>query len=124
MKLKHKDTILLVENIEISKRFYSQTLGLEILHDGGSMVVFDERLAILQATELLPREETEKFLQPGLFGRGNVVIYLQCDDLDGCHQKLKDEGVEIIHGILTMPWERLFRIYDPDRYVVEIGEAH
>ena len=124
MKLNHVETILLVENIETSKRFYRDVLGLEILHDWGAMVVFKDRLAIHQASELQPGEETQKFVQPGPCGHGNVVIYMQSEDLEGCYQELKKAGVEFIHGILTMPWERLFRVYDPDRYVIEIGERH
>lgn len=124
MKLKHVETILLVENIETSKRFYQDVLGLEILHDWGAMVVFKDHLAIHQASELQPREETQKFVPPGPCGHGNAVIYLQSSDLEGCYRHLVEAGVEVIHGIVTLPWERLFRIYDPDRYVIEIGEKH
>ena len=53
-----------------------------------------------------------------------MVIYLQSDDLDASYRQLAGAGVEIIHPILTLPWERIFRIYDPDHYVIEIGEPH
>src|SRR5437016_6316218 len=45
MKLSHVDTILLVENIEVSKSFYSGKLGLEVLHDWQTMIVYKERFA-------------------------------------------------------------------------------
>lgn len=122
MQLHHVDTILLVEDIAISKKFYAQVLGMEILHDWGAMVVFKDRLALHQASELQPRAETGKFSQSG--GHGNVIVYLQSDDLEGAYQELKEGGVEFLHGILSLPWERLFRVYDPDHYVVEIGEPH
>ena len=124
MKLKHIDTILLVEKIEASKRFYLETLGLEILHDWQTMVVFKERFAILQASELLPREETQAFVQPGAQGRGNVVVYFESDDLEASYARLQTENVKFVHGIITLPWERIFRLYDPDGYVIEIGEPH
>ena len=124
MHLKHIDTILLVEDITISRRFYAEALGMEILHDWGTMVIFTNRLAVHQASELQPREEAQKFVTPGFYGRGNVVIYLQSDDLDASYRQLKEAGAEIIHPILTLPWERIFRIYDPDHYVIEIGEPH
>jgi len=123
MKLTHIDTILMVENIATSKKFYHDTLGLEILEDWQTMLIFKNRLALHQASELQPTQETQKFIQPGACGHGNVVIYLQSDDLEGCFQQLQAAGVEIIHGIISLPWERLFRIYDPDRHVIEIGES-
>ena len=124
MKLSHIDTILLVQNIERSKAFYSGILELEVLHDWQTMLVYKERFALLQADALLPREEAQKFIQPGPQGHGNVVVYFQSDDLESCYEKLSKVGVEIIHGILTLPWERVFRVYDPDGYVIEIGEPH
>jgi catechol 2,3-dioxygenase-like lactoylglutathione lyase family enzyme len=124
MKLKHIDTILLVHNIEISKRFYEETLGLEILHDWKTMIVFKDRFAIHQADGLQPQEITQTFVQPGLQGRGNVVIYFQSNDLDKSFSELKEKNVETIHEIVQLPWEHLFRVYDPDGYIVEIGEAH
>jgi len=124
MKLNHVDTILLVEDIQRSKCFYQDTLGLEVFHDWGSMVVFNDHLALHQAGLLQPQQEISKFIQPGEQGRGNVVIYLQSDDLEGCFQSLTQAGVTVVHGILKLPWERIFRIYDPDGYVIEIGEPH
>jgi predicted enzyme related to lactoylglutathione lyase len=124
MKLTHVDTILLVENIENSRSFYSGILGLEMLHDWQTMLVYKERLALLQTDALCPVEEAQKFIQPGPQGRGNVVIYFQSDELEACYKKLSRAGVEILHGIIELPWERVFRIYDPDRYVIEIGEPH
>ncbi len=88
------------------------------------MLVYKERFAILQADALLPLEETQKFIKLGAQGRGNVVVYFQSDDLDRCYVDLQKAGVNFIHGIITLPWERIFRIYDPDGYVIEIGEPH
>jgi catechol 2,3-dioxygenase-like lactoylglutathione lyase family enzyme len=124
MKLKQVDTILLVENIETSKYFYVDILKLEILYDWKTMLVFKDRLAIHQASELQPAELTSRFIQPGKQGRGNVVIYLESDDLEESFQTLKEAGVTFIHDIISLPWERIFRVLDPDGYVIEIGEPH
>jgi len=124
MKLSHIDTILLVENIETSRAFYSDTLGLELLHDWQTMLVYKERFAILQRDALQPVEEAQKFVQAGAQGHGNVVVYFQSDDLEQSFVQLQSAGVKVLHGILQLPWERVFRIYDPDGYVIEIGEPH
>ncbi len=122
--MKHVNTILLVNDIEISKQFYTEMLGLKIRDDWKTMVIFEGDLALHQAGELQPKELTAAFTSTGPQGRGNVVIYLQSEDLDACCADLQQRGVEILHGIVTLPWERLFRIKDPDSYIVEIGEAH
>ena len=122
--MKHVNTILLVNDIEVSKRFYTGTLGLKIREDWKTMVVFEGDLALHQAGELQPKELTTTFTSTGAQGHGNVVIYLQSEDLDACYADLQQRGVEFLHGIVTLPWERLFRVKDPDGYIVEIGEAH
>ena len=124
MKLKHIDTILLVKDIEVSRRFYSKVLELEIEHDWQTMLVYKERFAILQARDLHPPDEAGKFIKPGRQGRGNVVIYFQSENLEESYEKLANQGVEILHGIIQLPWERIFRAADPDGYVIEIGEPH
>lgn len=119
------DTILLVEDIRISKEFYTEILGLEILHDWESMIVFKNRLAIHQANLLLPKEETVKFLEPGKQGRGNVIVYVETinESLVDCMKRLQDKKVTIVHGIRELPWQRIFRINDPDNHIIEVGEA-
>lgn len=124
MKLSHIDTILLVENIETSRVFYSGTLGLELLQDWQTMLVYKERFAILQRDALQPVEEAQKITRPGAQGRGNVVVYFQSDNLEQCFTQLQAAGVKVVHGILHLSWERVFRISDPDGYIIEIGEPH
>ncbi len=122
--MKHVNTILLVNDIETSKHFYTETLGLKIRDDWQTMVVFEGDLALHQAGELQPKELTAAFTSTGVQGHDNVVIYLQSEDLDACCADLQQRGVEFLHDIVNLPWERLFRIKDPDGYIVEIGEAH
>jgi len=122
MKLKHIDTIVLVNNIEVSKKFYLETLGLEILHDWNVMIVFKNRFSIFQAKDLLPTENTTNFIEPGLQGRNNTIIYFECAELEVFFNNLKNAGIEIVHGIVSLPHQRIFRVYDPDRHIIEIGE--
>lgn len=119
--MKHVDTIVLVSDLERSKAFYMEIIGLEILHDWGNMVVFKERFAIHTATTLLPENETQKFVQPGGQGRGNVIIYCEAEDLEAAYQRMLDQGVVIVHGIVELPWQKIFRIQDPDGHIIEVG---
>ena len=48
---------------------------------------------------------------------------LECEDLDNIFSKLLDYGVAFIHTIKEQPWgQRVFRFFDPDNHIVEIGE--
>lgn len=119
--MKHVDTIVLVEDIQRSKAFYTDIIGLEILHDWGNMVVFKERFALHQAMALLPEDQTKKFVSSGKQGRDNLVIYFETENLEGEYQKMVEKGMEIVHGILDLPWQKIFRMKDPDGHILEIG---
>jgi predicted enzyme related to lactoylglutathione lyase len=119
--MKHVDTIVLVNDIHQSKEFYSAIMGLEILHDWGNMIVFKERFAIHSANTLLPENEIRRIVHPGKQGQNNVIIYFEAEDLDKEYQRMIDNGVRILHGIVELPWQRIFRVYDPDNHILEIG---
>lgn len=119
--MKHVDTIILVNDLEISKVFYMNVIGLEILHDWGNMIVFKERFAIHQANALLPVEIIGKQTQPGKQGRNNLIIYFEAEDLDAAYERLVRNGAGILHGIVQLPWQKIFRAYDPDGHILEIG---
>jgi hypothetical protein len=56
-------------------------------------------------------------------GRNNLEIYFEVTDLDLIFQRLMREGVSFVHSIIEQPWgQRVFRFYDPDMHVIEIGE--
>lgn len=40
------------------------------------------------------------------------------------YNELKNINVEFLHEIEEQPWgQRVFRFYDPDKYIVEIGDV-
>jgi predicted enzyme related to lactoylglutathione lyase len=119
--MKHIDSIILVNDMEASKAFYTKLIGLDILHDWGNMVVFKERFAIHKATALQPPELISGSINAGRQGHGNVVLYFEAEDLEAEYKNLVQAGIKVIHGIVQVPWQKLFRIYDPDGHIVEIG---
>ena len=122
--MKHVDTIVLVEDINRSKKFYTEIIGLEILHDWGNMIVFKERFAIHSSNTLLPENETKQTFHPGKQGLNNLIIYFEAEDLEKEYQRMIAQGVGILHGIVELPWQKIFRIYDPDHHIIEIGSPH
>lgn len=124
MKLKFINPIVFVKDIQISKAFYAETLGLEVIEDHGPFVLFQDHFAIHQARELAdtvwkagaPADAD----QPQ--GRQNLLLYFETTTLEEMFACLKDR-VQLIHPIERQAWGQLvFRFYDPDGHVVEIGE--
>ncbi|EMS72734.1 VOC family protein [Ruminiclostridium cellobioparum] len=122
--MKHVDTIVLVEDIKVSKEFYINMIGLEILYDWGNMVIFKDRFSIHQANKLMPEQEINKCIHAGKQGYNNLVIYFEVEDIEEEYNKIVQKGVKVIHGITELPWQKIFRIYDPDNHIIEIGGPH
>ena len=115
--------VVLVKDIEVSKAFYRDVLKLKIVQDSGSFVLFEDHFSIHQARELLVNatgEDTSS--QKASLGSDNLLLYFETSELDDLFNAIKDK-VGLVHPIITQDWEqRVFRFYDPDHHLVEIGE--
>ena len=118
--MKQIDTIILVKDIKKSTEFYESILNLKILHDWKSMVVFENRLAIHQVDLLEPKEVIQKYVTARSLG--NIIIYLSTENIINEYSRLSENGIKIIHGIVDLPWQKIFRIWDLDENIIEIGE--
>lgn len=124
MDLKFINPIVFVKDIRVSKAFYAETLGLSVIEDHGSFVLFENHLGIHQARELaitiwdvIAPSDTNR---PQ--GRQNLLLYFETTALEKTFAHLKDQ-VELIHSIQQQAWgQKVFRFYDPDGHVIEIGE--
>ena len=118
------NTIVFVKDIERSKQFYTDVLEIPVEEDLGIIVFFKNRL-VLHAADKLSRTvfKREKLSSRFRQGRNNVLIYLETDDLEASFQKIAAHGVKMIHAIEKQAWgQRVFRFFDPDKHIVEIGE--
>jgi catechol 2,3-dioxygenase-like lactoylglutathione lyase family enzyme len=120
--MKHIDTIILVEDIKRSRAFYIDILGLEVLHDWDVMLIFKDRFSIHQADRVLPKEEAERIFRKGKQGQSNVIIYFEVENIQSSFMSMQEKGVIIIHGIVQLPQQKIFRMADPDGHIIEIGE--
>jgi catechol 2,3-dioxygenase-like lactoylglutathione lyase family enzyme len=111
-----------VRDINISKAFYQDRLGLKILEDFGNFVLFETGFAIHEGKSLEQTiwRETSHTLEP--YGRRNVLLYFEHDDVDAAYENIAPH-VELIHPVERQAWgQRVFRFYDPDGHAIEIGE--
>ena len=124
MNLKFINTIVFVKDIRVSKAFYTEILDLKVIEDHGSIILFENHLAIHQARELAVtvwKTDTPSGTdQPQ--GRHNLLLYFETSTLEDMFARLADQ-VKLIHPIQRQAWgQAVFRFYDPDGHVIEIGE--
>jgi predicted enzyme related to lactoylglutathione lyase len=120
-KLNLGSLVLFVKDIEASKKFYVDILHQEVEMDFGVNVAFKSNLAIWQKDRALRT----------IFNRdvknseenNNVEVYFESSFLDEIWNRIEVNDVKVIHNIVEQPWkQRVFRIYDPDMFIVEVGE--
>ena len=123
MKLRLQNPLLVVADMERSRNFYKTVLDLETVSDLGANVVLEGGLA------LQTLDSWAGFLgkTPGeiAFGGNDSEIYFETGDFDGFLRRLfETPSVELVHPPLEPRWgPGAARLYDPDRHVIEVGEA-
>lgn len=111
-----------VRNIEISKDFYQNTIGLKIIKDFGNFILFDSGFAIHDGHALEQTIWQKTFIADQPYGRKNLLLYFEHPDIEFAFESIAPH-VELIHPLEKQPWgQRVFRFYDPDQHVIEVGE--
>ena len=120
--MKLKNILIVVNDIEKSKRFYEELFGLRVITDFGENVILTEGLVLQQKT--IWQEGIKKEVN---FGGHDAELYFEENDMEGFLAKLKNSELEvefIEEKTPNHPWGgRVVRIYDPDRHVIEVGEV-
>lgn len=115
--LKQGGALLVVKDIERSKTFYKNILGLEVSMDFGANVTLSNCLS------LQTLDSWRKFIGNAhvAFSGNDAEIYFESDDFDAFIIKL--DGVPLAHPTYEHSWgQRVVRFYDPDGHIIEVGE--
>jgi catechol 2,3-dioxygenase-like lactoylglutathione lyase family enzyme len=115
-------TLITVENIEKSKWFYEIVLRQKIKYDFEQNILFESGISIHLKSHFNSIPGFESFqIQPG---SKNIELYFEDEYLQKAEAELEKYGIKFIHKIQEQPWKQLvFRVLDPDGYIVEIGES-
>ncbi|AQZ51698.1 VOC family protein [Martelella mediterranea] len=116
------NTLVFVSDMKRSLAFYCDLLGQTIAQDHGDFVQLENGLALHNGAAL----EATMFGSPvgerSRYGRGNLMLYFETDELEAMLARMPQE-TELIHPIETQAWgQKVFRCYDPDGHIVEVGE--
>ena len=118
-----KNPLFAVRDIQASLTFYQGVLGLEVLSDFGANVTLRGGLS-LQTLESWA-EFLGKAPEEIAFGGSDAEVYFETVDFDGFLKTLDAmPQVELVCPPLEHRWgQRVVRLYDPDRHIVEVGES-
>lgn len=119
--MKLKNLLIVVNDIQISKAFYKELFGLEVITDFGKNVILTEGLVLQE------RKLWESLIGKEVQGGGHdVELYFEENNIDEFINKLESSNFRIkyLNRCMEHDWgQRVIRIYDPDNHVIEIGEA-
>lgn len=121
-EMKYTSTLIAVKDMERSKRFYYDVLGLNVISDFGANVTLAGGIA-LQTIDTW-KDFIHKKSEEIVFQNNAVEMYFEEDDIDTFVSKLSAfEDLEYVHPLFEHPWgQRVVRFYDPDRHIIEVGE--
>jgi len=124
MNISYQSALVLVKDLKVSRAFYEEALSQKVKYDFGQDVVFHGGFTIHDAdhfSNLLFNRSNPHI--NNILGQENFELYFECDDMEAVFSQLMDHVVVLIHPIHEQPWgQRVFRFYDPDKHIVEIGE--
>ncbi|KAF5073039.1 Glyoxalase-like domain protein [anaerobic digester metagenome] len=120
--MKFKSPLLVVSNLEESKRFYTEILGLRVVMDFGANVTLTGGIALQTKDSWISfiggKEEAL------VFGNKVTELYFEEDDFDSFAEKIETcKEVSLVHPVKEHSWgQRVIRFYDPDKHIIEVGE--
>ena len=104
---------------KVVKWCYIKVLGLHVIMDFGANKTLTGGLA------LQTLETWNEFIGTDnvSFGSNSSEVYFEEDNFDNFADRLKKYDVEYVHPIKEHSWgQRVVRIYDPDKHIIEVGE--
>ena len=120
--MKFKNPLLVVSDMEKSKKFYKDVLNLRVIMDFGANVTLAGGLCLQTKETWMGFIDAKE--EDIIFGGNNAEIYFEEDDFDAFAEKLKGiDDIDYVHPVIEHRWgQRVVRFYDPDRHIIEVGE--
>ena len=114
-----KNVLIVVEDIEQSKKFYKDLFGLEVILDNDGNMILTEGLVLQDAAIW------EKFTGKRVVPENNAAeLYFEERDIEKFAEKLNqyDPPVKYVNRLMEHSWgQKVIRFYDPDGNLIEVG---
>lgn len=115
----YKGTLIAVKDMEESKKFYHDVLGMNVVGDFGANVQLENGL-FWQTLDTWSSFINNK----EVYLKNNAgELYFKVSDIDEFYKKLQIANVEIVHELLEHNWgQKVVRFYDPNHHIIEVAE--
>ncbi len=117
--MKLKNVLIVVKDMERSKRFYHDLFGLEMVLNNDGNIILTEGLVLQD--EKIWRE----FLKRDIVPKNNSCeLYFEENDIEVFIDKLEKlyPDVTYVNKLMAHSWgQKVIRFYDPDGNLIEVG---
>ena len=119
--MKLRNILLVVNDIEISVKFYKELFGLNVILDQDGNVIMSEGLVLQDAKIWM------NFIEKDIIPKNNMTeLYFEESDIEGFAKKLEESEFEIeyVNELMEHSWgQKVIRFYDPDGNLIEVGTS-
>ena len=117
--MKLKNILIVVKDIEKSRRFYHDLFGIDLVLDNDGNMILTEGL-VLQDEKIW-----KNFLGKDIVSKSNSCeLYFEEQDIDAFIERLERmyPDIEYVNRLMTHSWgQRVIRFYDLDGNLIEVG---
>ena len=117
--MKLKNILIVVDDIEKSRRFYHELFGLDMVLDNDGHRILTEGL-VLQDKKIW-----KQFLEKDIIPESNACeLYFEERDIEAFVRKLEKlyPETKYVNRLMTHSWgQKVIRFYDPDGNLIEVG---
>ncbi len=121
VSMKYSGTLIAVNDMETSRKFYMEVLQQKIIFDIGEHVSFEGNLSLQKNYDEIVGFSKDEIVR----GSKNFELYFEEEDLDDfLNKKIYPSDIELLHDVKEYEWgQRVIRFYDPDRHIIEVAES-
>ena len=117
--MKLKNFLIVVKDIERSKKYYHDLFGLDVILDNDGNMILTEGLVLQE------EKYWTEFLEKDVVGKNNSCeLYFEETDIEAFIEKLTTlyPETEFANELMTHSWgQKVVRFYDLDGNLIEVG---
>ena len=117
--MKLKNILIVVKDIEKSRKFYHDLFGIDLVLDNDGNMILTEVL-VLQDEKIW-----KSFLDRDIIPKSNSCeLYFEEQDIESFVEKLERlyPSIEYVNHLMTHSWgQQVIRFYDLDGNLIEVG---
>ena len=117
--MKLKNVLIVVKDIEKSKKYYHNLFGLSVVLDNDGNMILTEGLVLQE------EKYWAEFIGKEIISQNNhCELYFEEKNIEAFAEKLENlyPDTEYVNRLMTHSWgQQVIRFYDPDGNLIEVG---